>query len=192
MRPDPSSFRAFARRPGGFSLIELLVAIALIAIIMGIAVPSFRAYMVNSQLSNAGNEFVMGTMYARAEAISKNRCVTMCMSTNSQADSPVCATSGADWNVGWIIFANQKCDSNPSDTTAELLKVYIGKPDGATMESSPVTRSVRFDSRGMTTVSGSGQIRLAPPGESYTKVICIASTGRARIADALSGCSNSL
>lgn len=194
MRSILLPLRASARRRGGFSLIELLVTIALIAIIMGIAVPSFRAYQVSSQLSTLANEWVMGAMYARSEAISKNRCVTMCMSTDSQADSPTCATTGSDWNVGWIIFANRKCDDNPSDATAELLKVYMGKPDGATMTRSttPAIRSFRFDSRGMTPLGTAAEYRLAPPGETWTKLICFSQAGRARITDALSGCSNAL
>jgi type IV fimbrial biogenesis protein FimT len=176
----------------GFSMIELLVTMALLAILMGVAVPSFRAFQVNSQVSNLANEFVLGASYARATAISRNRCVTMCISTDPNADAPVCSTSATDWNAGWIIFANQKCDDNPSDTTAELLKQYVGDTKGPTMTPASTQRSVRFDSRGLGSLSSSNQFNVAPVGASFTKTICISSAGRARIIDALSTCSGSV
>jgi type IV fimbrial biogenesis protein FimT len=82
----------------GFTLIEAMVAIAVMLVLMAIAVPSFRDASHRSQLRTATNDLVTSAHFARSEAIKRNAPVTMCMSS----DGVNCAASGS-WEQGWII-----------------------------------------------------------------------------------------
>ena len=101
----------------GLTLIELLVTLAIIGILAGLAAPSFVSYGVRNQLSVSSNELTSSIMRARNEAIGKNTCVSLCMSTTVDATGtgtagPVCATAGQNWQVGWIAFLNPDCNPN--------------------------------------------------------------------------------
>jgi type IV fimbrial biogenesis protein FimT len=87
-----------ANLSAGFTLVEMMIVIALVAIIMAIAVPSFREASLGSQLRATANELVAGAMLARSEAIKRNAAVTMCVSTSGTA------CTGGSWEQGWIVI----------------------------------------------------------------------------------------
>jgi len=84
--------------PRGFTLIELMVAIMVLGILLGVAVPSFRDAALSSRLTAYANDLVASAQIARSEAIKRNAPVTLCASSNGTT----CATSGG-WQVGWIV-----------------------------------------------------------------------------------------
>ncbi len=65
-------------RDAGFTLLELIVTIAVASIILGIAVPSFRAMSINNRLATQANDIVGAINLARSEAIKRNRSVSLC------------------------------------------------------------------------------------------------------------------
>jgi type IV fimbrial biogenesis protein FimT len=87
------------RRQTGFTLTELMVVVAIVAIMLSIGLPSYR-YITNSyRMSAELNSLVGDLMYARAEAIREGQPVALCVS----ADGLNC--SGATtWASGWIVF----------------------------------------------------------------------------------------
>jgi type IV fimbrial biogenesis protein FimT len=88
----------------GFTLIELMVTIALLVIVIAIGVPSFQAAINGSRLTAATNELSAGVQLARAESIKRNRVVVLCRSE----DMLSCA-DGDTWN-GWLVFADTNAD----------------------------------------------------------------------------------
>jgi len=77
----------------GFSLIELMVVVAIAAIMAGIAVPSFKGFVSGQRVKTAASDFVMAAIFARSEAIKRNANVTI---------TP--ATGGASgWKDGWSV-----------------------------------------------------------------------------------------
>lgn len=86
------------RKLAGFTLIELMVAIALLGILAGIALPAFDAMSLNSRLRTYANDFAAAARLARSEAVKRNGPVRLCMT----ADGATCTTSGS-WEQGWLV-----------------------------------------------------------------------------------------
>ena len=94
-----SSFRGFAGI-AGFSMIEMLVTITLAALLVGIAVPSFKGIMANNRLVTQANDFVGAINFARSEAITRNTNIVLCRAASAAATT--CASSLATW-TNWIV-----------------------------------------------------------------------------------------
>ena len=106
------------RQPSGFTLLELLITLAVSAILIGLAMPSLKSLMSDSEMTSTSNEFVYSLQTARSEAIKRAGPVGLCPSAAPLADEPVC--SGTDYAAGWIVFAD--ADGNGlRETTDEIV-----------------------------------------------------------------------
>jgi len=83
-------------RNAGFTLIELMITVLVGAILLGIAVPSFRNFVQNSRLSAEANTLVYSLNLARSEAVKRNTSVEVCASMDG-------ATCAGTWANGWIV-----------------------------------------------------------------------------------------
>lgn len=87
----------------GFTLIELMVGVAVLAIALGAGVPSMSEFIKNSRLAAHTNDLLASLHLARTEAIKRNARVTLCKS----ADAATCNTAaGTGWQIGWMVFAD--------------------------------------------------------------------------------------
>ncbi|WP_217126713.1 GspH/FimT family pseudopilin [Hydrogenophilus thiooxidans] len=90
----------------GVTLVELMVTIAVAAIVLSVAVPAFRSLIVSNRLTATTNAFVAALNLARSEAIKRNARVTLCKTADPNAASPTCSAS-ASWNQGAILFVDR-------------------------------------------------------------------------------------
>jgi len=109
----------------GLSLLELLVAISIAAILMAAAVPSMQSYSAKSQLKAYQREVENAIKFAREQAVSRSNFVTIC---DRDAAAETCNANDVDWTNGWLIFLD---DDNDGDFGAgdQLLQVkeYSGR-----------------------------------------------------------------
>jgi len=89
----------------GLTALELLVAVAIGAILLAVAVPAFTEQVQNARLTGAVNRVVHGMHVARQEALKSGTDVVVCRSTNGRQ----CSGTG-DWRTGLIVFQNRDGD----------------------------------------------------------------------------------
>ncbi|NJN46950.1 MAG: prepilin-type N-terminal cleavage/methylation domain-containing protein [Candidatus Competibacteraceae bacterium] len=111
-------------KQNGFTLLELIVTMAIAAIVLTVAVPSFQGIIRNNRIASHTNDFTSSLNLARSEAVKRARRVVLCKST----DSASCDTSSAGWEQGWIVFVDIDNDA-AVDSDDEILRVY-GAPEG--------------------------------------------------------------
>ncbi|MBS0289913.1 MAG: GspH/FimT family pseudopilin [Proteobacteria bacterium] len=97
----------------GFTLIELIITIAVLAIVLAIAIPAFTSTIQNNLIASTNNDLISALMYARSEAMKRNVPVSVC----APSDNTYTACGGS-WNLGWIIFVNPTGGSALSNTTS--------------------------------------------------------------------------
>jgi type IV fimbrial biogenesis protein FimT len=89
----------------GFTLVELLVVLAVGAILLAIAVPGYAHFMNYNRLVAVTNDLVSSLQLARSEAIKRGKRVTVCKSGSVGAATPACDAT-ASWQQGWLVFVD--------------------------------------------------------------------------------------
>ncbi len=94
---------ASATHARGFSLVELLVTISILAILLGLGAPSFVTYLASARVRDAANSLYAGIQKARAEAIRTNLPVEFVLTSDVPADANVngltLTASGKNWAI---------------------------------------------------------------------------------------------
>jgi type IV fimbrial biogenesis protein FimT len=88
-----------ARQRRGFTLIELMVTVAVLAIVLTVAVPSFANLVNGNRLTAQANDLLAAVEYAKTEAVKNNATVTFCHSS----DGISCSVAPAGGWQGWLI-----------------------------------------------------------------------------------------
>lgn len=164
----------------GFTLVELLVVLAVGSILLAIAVPSY-AFMVNAnRLAAVTNDLVTALHLARSEAIKRSTRVTVCKTSDAMAVSPACSTT-ANWQDGWLVFVDGGTRGviDPGDT---LLWVRGRIAAGTIDPGSNFSRFVSYRANGVSQGSGNfpnGKLHICLA--SNQRDIVINSTGRIRL-----------
>jgi len=183
------------RQPRGLTLIELLVVLAIIAIVAGFAIPSFRGLVASTCVSSAVNAFLVDTHYARGQAVSRGRTVTICRSAAPAAAPPKCSSGDGmavgGWKEGWFVFTDEDGDGafdSGADTVIRVQEAFantgsflaVSNAGGAVNNRNYISydaygRAVGLQSRWLVQAAGAlGNDR------SYTRTLCMNMVGRIR------------
>jgi len=167
-------------RNRGFTLVELAVTVAIVAILVTLAAPSYHRFIIDARMTGASNEFLTNLYFTRSEAVKRDTTVTMCKSNNPDAALPACTTSGT-WAQGWVVFVDAAGTGVVPDVTA-ILRVHSPLTDGSTLVGSAgVANLVTYQPSGQSPQSGQFNLcssDTALPGRDIT----IAVTGSVRSA----------
>lgn len=111
----------------GFTLLEMMVVVAVLSIVLGLALPSFRTATQNNRITAQANELLTAFQFARSESLKRNLPVAVCASD----DGAVCA---GGWDGGWIVLVDSNAPGTPSVGTAgELVRVWPAPRGGTTI-----------------------------------------------------------
>ena len=182
----------------GFTLVELLVTIAIVATLTVLGLPAMRGSFERSAVSGHVNTFIGGLRYARAEAIKRGVTVKMCRSVGAEtAGTPACATGSGNvspgWSTGWIIFLDRD-DDGTVDSDDVLLRIQESMSSSGGIEAGAATIVFLFRPTGMLATTGAGQFTFKSKSAdaAQTRRVCVSMQGRARIAaDATTACTAS-
>ena len=120
----------------GFTLVEMLVVIAIIAIMLALAVPSYKSVTVQDRMASEIGDFTTDVELARSAAVKQGVPVTICASTNPTAAAPAC---GGTWSTGWIVFTDVVSPANQTYAAASgdtLLRIHAALQGGDTLAGS--------------------------------------------------------
>lgn len=109
-------------RNSGFTLLELLVAIAVLLILLTTVIPTFNQIRLNNLRAAEVNAFVAAMAYARSEALKRGDRVSLCRTSEYALSLPHCGV-GNGWEDGWIIFQDSNRNGQP-DMAAHVLGVH--------------------------------------------------------------------
>ena len=118
------SMRRRGRPEEGFTLIEMMVTVALLAVLIALVTPSFRGLLRDNQAASQANALVGSLMLARSEAVKRNAPVVLCRSNTGTS----CA--GSDWADGWLIWADTNRDGSlDADEVLQVQETLQGRFD---------------------------------------------------------------
>jgi type IV fimbrial biogenesis protein FimT len=179
MKVPPTST---TRTPGadhGFTMIELLMTMVVAGILLGIAMPAFRSFVLNDRDIGQVNSLVSSLNYARSEAVkvASPTGITVCPS----GGGTVCAPA-APWSGGWIVVDTNNADCGgaactPLQNIPPLAGTNTLTPVG------PAATGITFLSSGLVTPTGAGvpslTIRVCDTrGAAFARDVEVNSTGR--------------
>ena len=158
----------------GFSLIDSLTTLAIVAIVSTTAVPSLSKFIASNRLATQVNTFVANINLARTEAVKRGKRVVMCRS----GDAENCQRT-AGWHVGWIVFEDDNVNRE-HDNDETILRIQ-GAFNGNTTVSSGRRRRIAFQTIGTTPGTNATYTFCAPDYPDLARAIILSNTGRARL-----------
>ncbi len=176
--------RRLARR--GFTLVEMLVVIAVAAILAMIAVPSFQQSILMNRADTASNQFAAVLSMARSEAVKQGGTgVSVCLYSGTLPCAPAAVGGVYNWSVGWSV-----CCAPGSAAAGTPVSVQTGAALTAPMSNWGTTQTISFDSMGRLPVnSATLTFMFCPDGVDATKayLVTVAPSGRVRVVTPVNG-----
>lgn len=121
----------------GFTLVELMVVVALLAIVTTLAVPSWRALQTRNAIRSLVNDYTLSLYFARSEAVRLNSPVTLCPSN----DGATCTNSALE--NGWVVFVGLR-DAVAPDLLQDTMPRTLIRTRFSAANNAVVGRSITF------------------------------------------------
>ncbi len=141
------------KKYSGFTLIELMVALAVVAVLISVGLPKMSIFFKGNRMVVNANDLLAGLHIARSEAIKRNTRVSICKSTNAGDATPTCATGTEGWDVGWFVFVEGgDVGTYTVATDGAILRINTGAEGSnvtITASDAGVDKYVSFTSRGV-------------------------------------------
>lgn len=161
-RPSPYSAR-------GFTLLELMLTLAVAAVLAAVAIPNMRDFIRNNRLTSASNDLLRSIQISRSEAIKRQRVVAVCASGDPLDEEATCAAGALS---GWIVFEDRNNNWTRDDDEEILDRKQV--PPG-------VTAVNNHD--GIVSYSPTGFANKTPGQEATDRVVFCDQRGNARLGD---------
>ena len=152
---------AKAKSVAGFTMLELMITLAVAGVLAAVAIPNMRDFIRNNRLTAGVNDMLRSTQIARSEAIKRQAVVAVCASADPFADPGALACSNGAFS-GWFVFQDTNSNwafDDPGDAVIERKSVATGV-------------TVRNNNNGVISYSGTG-LATSTPGQTATNRILL-------------------
>ena len=181
------------RKLTGFTLVELLVTITVVAVLATLGLPAFNGFIQNNRTISTSNSFLKALTVARSEAAKRNRPVTICTSADGQ--NCLVGAAATQWENGWLVFADTDNDGIV-DVNEDVVLANPGLAANFTLRDatpgSVFGSNFTFGPTGETgiTIPPGDVFRLCRPDGDITtsRNIVLNNVGRARIVEGVTAC----
>lgn len=162
----------YGRHQHGFTLVELIMTIAISAVVLSLAVPGFQSFLRNNRAAVLANELVLALNAARSEAVSRRGAVAVCTSANGTSCRGAGDSDKANWHKGWAVIFS------PDNS---VLRTQAAFANGVSLTSAAV--SLAFDASGALVGSGIQTFTLTVEGceGEQNRIVEVGPTGRVSV-----------
>lgn len=162
------------RRHRGLTLLELIIALAIVGFATTIGIPALRSQVLNAARTTAINGFIASAQLARSTAIRRNLPVVICPGKPGHG-----CENREHWSAGWIVFVNADGDDPPQlDDDETVLHHFIPH---ASLRIGANRDAFRFRRIGLRATNGTVAF-CDERGGRHARSIIVSYTGRARVA----------
>lgn len=162
-----------------FTLVEMLIAVVIAAIILALAIPAFTSFIQNNYSVSISNNLVSALKFARSEAIKRNAPVTICATLDSNFTN-----CGNSWNLGWIIFSDLNGDGSLAVGSDTILRIERLTGSNGSIVPSTGTSNVTYNNVGFPSPNASNlTFTVSATGckDGYARNIKISLTGNVSV-----------
>lgn len=163
----------------GFTVMELMVTLAIAAILLSVAAPNLSQFSQNSRLRARNFELLDSINVARSEAVKRGVQVVLCRSANGTS----CGGTANTWTTGWLVYVNATgtlAYEPPGDT---LLRIGTGTSDGTAITTNSLgNQYLDYARTGATNEGGPAVFAICDSrGGAYGRSISVTQVGRAAL-----------
>jgi type IV fimbrial biogenesis protein FimT len=137
---------------------ELMTALAVLGILVGIAVPSFRFLTADARASAFTNDLVSALSLARSTALQRSSVVSVCASSTQTS-----CTGAGSWSSGWIAYEDLNANSL-FDSGEPILRVWAPASSGVAVSVSDSASRITYNAMGMANQAAAIQFTFLPDG----------------------------
>lgn len=161
----------------GFSLIELMITISVLAVLVTIGLPSFQASMRSNRVATGTNELIASMSLARSEALRSPGGAAICPSS----DGATCLPDDSSWDGGWIVWIDADGNGLPGGANDTVLR-YVEAVEGLDIAPSSKQAILRFDRRGrpVNPMNFTLASSKCPVGHGLVRELALTATGQIR------------
>lgn len=158
-------------RQDGITLTEALVTLAIMGILLAMALPSMRAFVIQNRLAAESRLLIAALTLARSEAVKRGRAVQVCRSSTADTGGARCSAAasddrdGTDWAAGWLVLE--------ADSRQILLRQGAL---GANTQATAGRATITYHASGNASSSYTN-VKFSHKGD-FARTVCVASSGR--------------